>query len=202
MIDFENCVHGFFDNQHCKNIDIKEIYSDFSKTSKDSDNNIVLIDSEEKCINFDALTRLYTERHNNIHMHLKESKYNNFKFYEMRQFMSNDAIWKHNDINYFIEFKNTAKLTIQDLHDKIKGSVLIYLDIVNQTISEAKENLGYILVFNPGSLYKIHKNVKDNAKEKMDKCRLISSFEDLYFKDVLVMSKEEFEDFLDNKDAY
>ena len=62
--------------------------------------------------------------------------------------------------------------------------------------------MGYILVFNPGSLYKIHKNVKDNAKEKMDKCRLISSFEDLYFKDVLVMSKEEFEDFLDNKDAY
>ncbi len=34
----------------------------------------------------------------------------------------------------------------------------------------------------------------------MDKCSLISSFEDLYFKDVLIMSKEEFEDFLENKD--
>lgn len=199
MTDFEKCVIDFFDNKHCRDIDIKEIYSDFSKTSKDSDKNIVLIDSEEKCINFDELTKLYAERHNNIHMHLKKSKYNNFKFYEMRQFMSNDAIWKHNGINYFIEFKNTDNPKTHELYDKIKDSMLIYLDIVNQTISEAKEHLGYILVFNPGSFYDIHKNVKENAKEKMDKCRLISSFEDLYFKDVLIMSKEEFEEFIENK---
>lgn len=77
--------------------------------------------------------------------------------------------------------------------------MLVYLDIVDERISIAKENLGYILVYNPGSLYRIHKNLKGFANEKFDKYGLISSFEDLYFKDVLIMSKKDFEEFLENK---
>lgn len=199
MIDFEKCVEDFFDNEFCNSIDLSIIYSDISASSFDNENRVSLISSKEKCIDFDILTELYFEKYNLINEVIKKEKYKGFNFSKAKQYKSNDAMWSCNGINYFIEFKNMSDPGSKDLKTKIKESMLVYLDIVDEKISIAKNDLGYILVYNPGSFHKIHKNVKDYANEKFDKYGLISSFEDLYFKDVLIMSKDEFEDFLRNK---
>ncbi|MCW6677704.1 hypothetical protein NH286_00870 [Anaerococcus sp. NML200574] len=199
MIDFKKCVEEFFDNEFCDDIDLDRIYSDISKSSFDSENGVSFIDSYEKCIDFDILTELYFEKYNLINESIKREKYQGFNFSKAKQYKSNDAIWFCNGINYFIEFKNMVNPGGGDLRAKIKESMLVYLDIVDEKISIAKNDLGYILVYNPGGINKIHKSVKDLAREKVDKCGLISTFEDLYFKDVLIMSKEEFEEFLDNE---
>lgn len=199
MIYFEKCVEDFFNNEFCNNIDLSRIYSDISETSFDTENGVSLISSKEKCIDFDILTELYFKKYNLSNEVIKKEKYKGFNFSKAKQYKSNDAIWSCNGINYFIEFKNMSDLGSKDLKTKIKESMLVYLDIVDERISIAKENLGYILVYNPGSLYRIHKNLKGFANEKFDKYGLISNFEDLYFKDVLIMSKEEFEVFLRNK---
>lgn len=199
MIDFGKCVEDFFDNEYCEDIDLEKIYSDISKSSYDTENEVSFINSKDKCIDFDVLTELYFEKHNLINESIKREKYQDFNFSKAKQYKSNDAIWDYNGISYFIEFKNMGNPGGGDLRAKIKDSMLVYLDIVDEKISIVKNNLGYILVYNPGSFHKIHKNVKDFAKEKVDKCGLISSFEDLYFKDVLIMSKEAFEELLNSK---
>ena len=93
------------------------------------------------------------------------------------------------DLTISQTFPGIKKLIPHGSNDFSKDKLLDFLEIQwhkNLVLKKSEE--------------KFIEDFKDWAKEKMDKCSLISSFEDLYFKDVLIMSKEEFEDFLENKD--
>ena len=48
---------------------------------------------------------------------------------------------------YFVEFKNSMDPRKKELYGKIRDSMLVYLDIIDEKLSYARENVGYILVF-------------------------------------------------------
>lgn len=115
MIDFEKCVEDFFNNEFCNEIDLSRIHSDISESSFDTENGVSLISSKEKCIDFDILTELYFEKYNLSNEVIKKEKYKGFNFSKAKQYKSNDAIWRYNEIYYFIEFKNMSDPGSKDL---------------------------------------------------------------------------------------
>lgn len=201
----EDVIADFFDNYYSKTINVDMIYSNYSKTSYDDNDNISLIDSDEMCLDFDKIEEFYVIRHNIKHELIKRQKEPDSKFVYLRNYSSNDAIKKIDDMDYFIEFKNESSPKKNKIESKIKDSLLIYLDIMDAKISYTRKNLGYILVYNPNKNDKnsnmvgqhtdfdfIQGTIKSFAKEKVDKFGLASNYEDFYFKDVKVLSKEEF----------
>lgn len=202
----KDLVYDFFDDEFCQNIDVSSLFSDFSKTSYDDNNREIFIDSNDKCIDFDKVKEYYFKKHNTKHQLIhKRNNYGN-KYIYMREYSSNDAVKVFNDMDYFIEFKNQDKPKMSKIYGKIKDSLLIYMDIFDENLSYTRENLGYILVYNPNKdkndksglgqykeYDKIQSKIKAMAEEKVDKFGLKSNLEEFYFKDVIVLSKNEFE---------
>lgn len=202
----KNLLYEFFDDEFCKDMDISNLFSDFSKTSYDDNGGEIFIDSNDKCIDFDKVKEYYFKKHNTKHQIIHERKNHGSKYIYMREYSSNDAVKVFNGMDYFIEFKNQDKPKMSKMYGKIKDSLLIYMDIFDENLSYARENLGYILVYNPNKVtndksglgqYKeydeIQNKIKALAKEKVDKFGLKSNLEEFYFKDVIVLSKNEFE---------
>lgn len=207
----KNLLYDFFDDEFCKDMDISNLFSDFSKTSYDDNNKEIFIDSNDKCIDFDKVKEYYFKKHNTKHQIIHERKNHGSKFIYMREYTSNDAVKVFNGMDYFIEFKNQDKPKMSKIYGKIKDSLLIYMDIFDENLSYTRENLGYILVYNPNKdtndkiglgqykeYDKIQNKIKYWAKERVDKFGLKSNLEEFYFKDVIVLSKDDFEKKLSN----
>lgn len=202
----KNLVYDFFDDEFCQNIDVSSVFSDFSHTSYDDNDGKIFIDSNDKCIDFDKVKEYYFKKHNTKYQKIHERKNHGEKYIYMREYSSNDAVKIFNDMDYFIQFKNQNKPKINKIYSKIKDSLLIYMDIFDENLSYARENLGYILVYNPNKdtndksglgqykeYDKIQNKIKYLAKESVDKFGLKSNLEEFYFKDVIVLSKDDFE---------
>lgn len=202
----KDLVYDFFGDEFCQNIDVSSLFSDFSHTSYDDNDGEIFIDSNDKCIDFDKVKEYYFKKHNTKHQKIHERNNYENKYYYMREYSSNDAVKVFNDMDYFIELKNQNKPKINKIYSKIKDSLLIYMDIFDENLSYTRENLGYILVYNPKKdindksglgqykeFDKLQDKFKSLAKEKVDKFGLKSNLEEFYFKDVIVLSKNEFE---------
>lgn len=202
----KDLVYDFFDDEFCQNIDVSSVFSNFSHTSYDDNNGEIFIDSNDKCIDFDKVKEYYFKKHNTKHQLIHERNNYENKYYYMREYSSNDAVKVFNDMDYFIEFKNQNKPKINIIYSKIKDSLLIYMDIFDENLSYTRENLGYILVYNPKKdindksglgqyeeYDKLQNKIESLAKRKVDKFGLKSNLEEFYFKDVIVLSKNEFE---------
>lgn len=141
-----------------------------------------LIDSEFKCICFDEVKTQYFNK-------------NNSKAYSC----SNDALISFKGIDCFVEFKDTDDLDGKELYIKIRDSLLIYLDIMDVKLSDTKDSLGYILVYNPlkNKNYD-YKYIEDNVHGfsgpyNREVKHLRKNLEGLYFKYVYCMTPSEFE---------
>lgn len=202
----KDLVYDFFGDEFCQNIDISRLFSDFSHTSYDDNGGEIFIDSNDKCIDFDKVKEYYFKKHNNKHKLIHERNNYENKYFYMKEYSSNDAVKVFNDMDYFIEFKNQNKPEKNKIYGKIKDSLLIYMDIFDENLSYTRENLGYILVYNPKKdindksglgqyeeYDKLQNKIKSLAKRKVDKFSLKSNLEEFYFKDVIVLSKNEFE---------
>lgn len=195
----------YFSNDIKSSNDYLEVFSDLKNVSYDDDGQISLIKSEVTCLNFDKIKAIYFEEHSKKYKELNKSKYPGYPYKEMHEYCSNDAVAIFDDMDYFIEFKNKAKLDNKKdkITEKIKDSILIYLDILDEKLSYTRNNLGYILVYNPRKsekeIDKINAMIKKYGHTELDKFGLRSNFEDFYFKKVRIMSKEEFEIFLKNE---
>lgn len=207
----KDLLYDFFDDEFCQDMDVSSLFSDFSKTSYDDNNREIFIDSNDKCIDFDKVKEYYFKKHNTKHQIIHERENHGSKYIYMREYSSNDAVKVFNDMDYFIEFKNQNNPERNKIYGKIKDSLLIYMDIFDENLSYTRENLGYILVYNPNKdkndkdglgQYKEYDNIQEKikslAKEKVDKFCLKSNLEEFYFKDVIVLSKDDFEKKLSN----
>lgn len=144
------------------------------------------INSSYKGINFDKVKEEYCKKHKT-----KESQ-------------SNDSIFTLNGQDYFVEFKDTEELDGKDLHRKIRDSLLIYLDIIDEKLSIARESLGYILVYKKNmEYYNVKRKIKNLADHKdkgeRDVCSIRKNCLGLYFNDVKFMGPQEFLDALENE---
>lgn len=140
-----------------------------------------LVESEICGIDFDALTAEYFEKYNCTHPS-----------------RSNDSIIDYNFQDYFVEFKDQEKPNTNELREKIRNSLLVYLDKIDEKVSFARENLGYILVYNPNK-----KNYYDRIRESVGKHTenrfgLKKDFEGLYFKEVICIPADKFKEKLMN----
>ncbi|WP_195216195.1 hypothetical protein [Anaerococcus vaginalis] len=202
----KDLVYDFFGDEFCQNIDVSSVFSDFSHTSYDDNDGEIFIDSNDKCIDFDKVKEYYFKKHNTKHQKIHERKNHGSKYIYLKEYSSNDAVKVFNGMDYFIEFKNQDKPKMSKIYGKIKDSLLIYMDIFDENLSYTRENLGYILVYNPNKdkndksglgqyeeYDKLQNKIKSLAKRKVDKFGLKSNLEEFYFKDVIVLSKDNFE---------
>ncbi len=125
---------------------------------------------------------------------------------------SSDALYKDEMGQfYFVEFKNgKMKMSTQyNVMEKIYNDLLIFCDIMGQTVSFCRENVNFILVYNESknlseetkeldkidqesSKTKIAKHFTKKAKKKFIRFDL-GKFEGLYFKEVFTFTEKEFE---------
>lgn len=110
---------------------------------------------------------------------------------------SNDALYLGRDNNlYFIEFKN-GKLDHKQkskLYYKIYDSLLIFTDIIGENISYCRKNLSYVLVYNEEKNSKAEIAQHITRKANLPFVRFgLERFANVYFKDVLTYTKNEFE---------
>ena len=91
------------------------------------------------------------------------------------------------------------------MYGKIRDSLLIYLDILDEKLSVVRENLGYILVYKKNiEYYKITRKIKklakdDTSKAGRDVCDIRKNCTGLYFNDVQFMGPQEFLNALNNE---
>lgn len=162
-----------------------------SEMSKDQD--VSFVESDFKGINFDKVTAQYFI---NNRAGDAEGEKKNKGSYPSK---SNDSVVEYNNMDYFVEFKNSMYPKKKKLYGKIRDSMLVYLDIMDEKLSYARENVGYILVFQKHEGFNRFENeLKNLAKQKMEYASIRTNCKGLYFKDVLFMSAEEFKKFVCN----
>lgn len=198
-------LSDFFGSDIKSSEDYRKIFSNLKTTSYDDNGKVPLIESEKNCLDFDKVKTVYFKEHGKKHKELNELKYPGYPYTKMNEFCSNDAVAIFDKMDYFIEFKNKPDLDNKKdrITEKIKDSILIYLDILDEKLSYTRENLGYILVYNPSKsdkeIDKINAVIKRYGQQEIDKFGLRSNYEDFYFKRVRIMSKEAFEELLNSK---
>ena len=187
--------------------------SDFQKTLKQcscddsqSDNKEYMTESELPAIGFDTVKQSYAKLLG-LHKGIVRSV---------------DALLKNErtKTDYLIEFKNGKIVTkkrelieendvlISEIKEKIRDSLLIYNDINKTFISNTRNNVALILVYNESknpnvseSQQTIHKAVMSRAEEEIVRFKL-SNFHKIYFKEVHTYTEAQFEDFLAKEFCY
>lgn len=169
-------------------IDIEEIsefkcsISELKKTSYDDSNEQYMTESNLSVYNFD-----------NVMKHYCKSR-------KIKKYIPSSAdafyVCKNNEM-YLIEFKNGRinKEDIFGIKKKILESLLVMTDLFKIHISDTREDLNFILVYN---------NVKNTSYEEMvqslddiakndNSMYSLKLFEKIYFKEVFTLNQEEFE---------
>lgn len=151
-----------------------------SNMSKNQDTS--LVESEILGIDFDAIKDDYFKSYNCTHPST-----------------SNDSVINYKDSDYFIEFKDQKKPNTKEIREKIRNSLLIYLDKIDEKISYARHNLGYILVYNPNKQENYNRLKESIGSLTQDRFGLKKDFEGLYFKEVICIPADKFkEKLMDN----
>lgn len=150
--------------------------STLQKTSIDTDNGKDMTNSQYPVVNFDEVKDEYIDK-------------NSLKLKDIPS--SIDAILCKGNKIFFIEFKN-GRLDANDVYcirKKIYDTLLIYGDITGKTIEYTRKFIDFILVY----------NAERNSKEKLalmvqkDLYSKLFPFKDYCFKDVIVYTKDKFE---------
>ncbi len=168
--------------------------SSLKETSKDKQENSIsyMTDSDYEVVNFDGVKNDYIRG-----LCISETP------------CSNDAVCVLDDKDtiVFIEFKNGASIKKYELWKKIYDSVLIFNDLSHSLISETREKLEYILVYNEDKFQdnngqqnnhnsknrdEIGKQLGKLSNEEYIKFDL-KQFVNYLFKSVHTYTKEEFE---------
>lgn len=170
-----------------------------SETSKDTTNNESMTDSQLNVINFDKYKDFHID---NLNLPNIYDFNNNI---QIRGIKSNDVLFINKDEIYFIEFKNGAidNKANNNIHTKLYDSLLIILDALEQSVSFARNNIKYILVynedkkhrsssFNSAALNAISSRLAELSKKEVIHFNL-HKFKDVYLKEVHTYTKSEFE---------
>ena len=146
---------------------------------------------QTQAINFDMVKRDYANQ-----LNLSEETAN-----------SCDGLISISNFCVLIEFKN-GKIKPAEVKTKLRDSLLIYCDITKQTISQTRDFLEFILVYNPqnnpdknhNSSNSSSRIVIANTIAKKAKTELIrfdlERFQKLYVKAVHTYTPQEFEEFI------
>lgn len=168
------------------------------ETSKDtSDKNChkYMTDSNLKVINFD---KVKTDYANSFGCSEESAK-------------SVDAVYQDADMITFIEFKN-GKVEPAAVKNKIRDSLLIFLDIIGKTLEFSREHIDFILVYNQNKNSSKAKMSKTNTQPKESMVELtkhflskadkefkmftLEKYEGIFFRKIHTYTEAEFKNFL------
>lgn len=151
--------------------------------------------SEAEVVNFDLVKRCYANK-----IGLSEDVAT-----------SVDAIVPSDDIILFIEFKN-GKVNNRNIKDKARDSLLVFLDIIGESIAFSRSNIDFVVVYNleknplPRQVQKGQMqetpsriSIADHFMGKAKKELILfdlEGYERLYFRNIHTYSKERFEEYL------
>lgn len=172
--------------------DKKETLQETSKDDSDPENIQYMTSSAKEVINFDLVKRDYTNQ-----LGISEEAVT-----------SADAItWSEEGI-FVIEFKN-GKVNNRNIKDKVRDTLLIFLDIIGETIEFSRNNMEFIVVYNleknplPNQLKKgevleapSRTAIADYFLGKANKELIrfdLERYEKLYFRKMHTYSEEKFE---------
>lgn len=154
--------------------------------SYDDKNNCYMTLDNMEVIDFDKVKREYL---NNLGLSEECSK-------------SVDAIIDFNENFILIEFKNgKMKNEKKDVKEKIKDSLLIFGDVIGETVSSIRNDAKFILVYNASknesknSKIEISKRVSHLAREEIIRFDL-EKYKGLYFQEIHTYTEKEFEEYI------
>mgnify|MGYP006922144306 CR=1 FL=1 len=173
----------------------KETFKETSKDDSDTSHIQYMTDSEMEIVNFDQVKRCYVNA-------LGLSENNAASVDALAQFAEGFA---------FVEFKN-GKVNNRNVKDKIRDSLLMFTDITGESVSNTRNNLDLIVVYNiernplPNQLKRgtlqespsriaIADHIAKKAKEEIILFDL-ERYKKLYFRKVHTYSKEKFAEYL------
>lgn len=172
-------IELFRENQNT----LKELSKDTSKAETQ-----YMTESELLAVDFDRVKRIYT---NSLGLSEDTAK-------------SCDGLAMVPAGPIFIEFKN-GKVPKDDVKTKIRDSLLLYCDIVKQTISDTRQEMEFILVYNEkenqGQVKHSQREIKNHLAKKAGTEHILfglERFQTLYFRAVHTYSPSQFETFLQN----
>jgi hypothetical protein len=153
----------------------------FKNCSYDNENQTYLISSEQQVLNFDKLK--------------------NLSFKGMASIKSCDALWICDGKYYLIEFKNSPLENSQSEKNNVKDSflhsLLILLDELNQTIAVLKEQLVFILVYNPCKQNPNKEYLQSKTSHQLPVWLLNCHFDEKFCSDVLAFNPQQFTQWLE-----
>lgn len=166
---------------------------ELSKDTSNSDDIQYMTEYQVEAVNFDAVK---TEYANSLEMSEEVAS-------------SCDALLEMPESLVFIEFKNgSMKNAKRNVKDKIRDSLLIFCDIVNQNISATRESLDFILIYNIFKNPLPNKMTRDEHSNSSSRDAIgkyfmkkghnelilfdLERFKNIYFREVHTYSKEEF----------
>lgn len=175
-----------------------QVCSSWKEVSYDSASKVSMFTGEGTIINFDKVKQAYT-----TDLGHSEDGYK-----------SCDALTEKNDVSVLVEFKN-GKFHPKEVKEKIPDSLLILCDIADKHISDTREELEFVVVYNPEKkpVTKEERNehVQESAARETIRNTLtfksngemrrwgFGKYAGVYFKDVHTYTAEEFANYLKNK---
>lgn len=154
--------------------------STLQMTSRDTDADVVMTSSTLTAVNFDRVKKAYVRRNR-----LANAP------------RSCDALMNcDQNTVYLIEFKNGEinEKVIVEIHEKVRDSVIILLDLVGENLAYSKNNIELILVYNDSkNAIKGHIAAKSGSPMVLYG---LNKFKKYLFKDVHTIPQTDFEMFL------
>jgi hypothetical protein len=123
-----------------------------------------------------------------------------------------DALLQVSNGVVFVEFKN-GKMKNTSITNKIKDSLLIFCDIIGETIKSTRDTIDFVLVYNEEKNWRARQDVqKGKSKEEKHRSMIgkhymkkankelilfgLEKYKTLYFREVHTYTESEFENFL------
>lgn len=174
----------------------KKSLRELSKDDSDPNDVQYMTDVPMDAVDFDKVKRIYANR-----LGLSEECA-----------ASADALMSAKNRVLLIEFKN-GKVNNRNVKDKVRDSVLLFCDITEKHIADTRENVEFVLVYNPGRNPMPNQVIKARTQESASRDAIgkhfmlkanqeyirfdLERYKRLYFKDVHTYSVEEFEGYLE-----
>ena len=158
-------------------------YRNFEKTLKDisldTSRNEAMTESLQKVVDFDDFSEKFYRQVNNSAYKAK----------------SVDALCLLDNRWCMIEFKN-GNYDVKDVRKKIEPSLAVFLFNSDVKVNDFKENSIFILVYNKENKDRIYHLLGKKANMEIKRFG-VNNIKGIFFKDVKILDKEKFEQFID-----
>lgn len=137
---------------------------------------------------------------NVVNFDMVKRKYTNGLGHSEDDAASVDTLMQRGKDVVFVEFKN-GKVNNRNLNDKIRDSLLIFLDITGEKLSDMRDHAIFILVSNEKDNQSKHQIGNTFMRKGGQELVLhgVEKWETLYFQEVHTYNKSEFADYLNEK---